>query len=147
MKMQAHIPCKLMLSKTARSVTQYRCQWRTWCGPDLSSDAWLIACLSLLPRSGPSSDRASATVYFLIPTPREWLPHFFTFFVVRSNRNSDRSDVRRRPLEVPSTAVDLLPHRRVSRPRICSQVLVILTVLQKVPPPWVTYNSGMQRIV
>ena len=56
----------------------------------------------------------------------------FVFFVVRSDRNSGSSDVRRRTLEVLHTAVELLPQRCVRRPSSWSQVLVTLTVQQEV---------------
>ena len=54
------------------------------------------------------------------------------FVVVRSYRNSGSSVIRRRMLGLLHRAVDLLPHRCVSRPSFCSQILVILTVLQEV---------------
>ena len=52
--------------------------------------------------------------------------------VVCSDRNSGRPDVHRRTLEVVHRAVDLVPHQCVSRPSVCSQVLVIPRVLQEV---------------
>ena len=54
----------------------------------------------------------------------------FFFFFVRSDRNSGSSDVLCCcTLEVLHRVVDLLPHRCVSRPSFCSQILVSLTVV------------------
>ena len=58
--------------------------------------------------------------------------NFFFFVVVRSGRNSGSSNVCCCTLEILHRAVDLLPHRCVSRPSFCSQILVSLTVLREV---------------
>ena len=54
------------------------------------------------------------------------------FFVICSDRSSSSSDVHHHTLQVLHRAVGLLPHQCVCRPSFCSQVLVILTILQEV---------------
>ena len=54
--------------------------------------------------------------------------NFFFVVVVRSDRNSDSWDVCCCTLEVLHRAVDPLPHRCVSRPSFCYQVMVRLTI-------------------
>ena len=48
-----------------------------------------------------------------------------------SDRNTGSRDVSRCTQEVLHRVVQLLPHRCVSRPRVCSQILEGLTVLQE----------------
>ena len=50
-------------------------------------------------------------------------------------------------LEVLHRAVDFLPHRCVSRPSFCSQILVSDSPAGSVPPSWAMYCSGIQRIL
>ena len=72
-------------------------------------------------------------LYFILAVSRQCVKGVQCFFgVVRSDRNSGSSDIRRCTPEVFYRVVDLLPHRCVSRPGFCSRVLVILTVLQEV---------------
>ena len=56
----------------------------------------------------------------------------FVYVVVGSARNTGNRDVSRCTQEVLHRTVQLLPHRCVSRPRVCSQILEGLTVLQEV---------------
>ena len=72
-------------------------------------------------------------LYFILAVSRQCVKGVQCFFgVVRSDRNSGSSDLRRHTLEVLHRALDLFLHQCVRKPSFCSQVLVILTVLQEV---------------